>query len=35
MFNFREDITEDEYKNANKRSRKRGGSCDEAKKESK
>jgi len=32
---FREDITEDEYKTANKRSRKRGGACDDAKKESK
>jgi len=32
---FREDVTEDEYKSANKRSRKRGGACDDAKKQSK
>jgi len=30
---FRDDVTPEEYKMANKRSRKRGGTCDEAKKD--
>lgn len=29
---FRSDVTDDEYKMANRRSRKKGGKCDEAKK---
>eukprot|EP00088_Acartia_fossae_P032585 TRINITY_DN33344_c0_g1_i1.p1 TRINITY_DN33344_c0_g1~~TRINITY_DN33344_c0_g1_i1.p1 ORF type:complete len:139 (-),score=28.11 TRINITY_DN33344_c0_g1_i1:173-556(-) len=32
---FREDVTEEEYRAANKSARRRGGSCDEAKKDSK
>eukprot|EP00088_Acartia_fossae_P044625 TRINITY_DN4748_c0_g1_i4.p1 TRINITY_DN4748_c0_g1~~TRINITY_DN4748_c0_g1_i4.p1 ORF type:complete len:136 (-),score=38.75 TRINITY_DN4748_c0_g1_i4:203-610(-) len=31
---FREDVTDEEYRAANRSSRRRGGSCDEAKKDS-